>query len=514
MKSVVRLLRGLGSSTTKTERHEALVDYFNGVESAEADLAISFMFGRRVSKVISSAQLESLCFEVSGIPDWLFKECRSVTSDLAETVALLITPEIRLGGCQPFVDVVLNELSTLRAMSSTARDESIKRLWCSLDADERFLFNKLLLGQFRIKVDREDLLGAFQRLSGLPKPLLSRRLETGIQHESYSFQELINPEFDSSEICLPYSFPIWEEVSLTNWNDSWLNGSDAYWYHGGTRVQIVKRNLDVAIWTENGFLDQSLIGSFHRFLSSLPDDTVIAAEIRRNSNPGPVSPASAMEFDQRAQLWLNDCLEASGTELRSQPPEDRFSQLTEIAGKAFRGGIEFVHVADRLNLRSKEDAQSLLSIPNNDGKVGISLHYCEQDPTMGARNILLRTSGDTLKGILMYAERAEDKGYKSYSFGVWDNEIIVPIAKLELPWTSAEVAELDAFIRGNVSRRIGPIHEVPPEVVVEIEFFGIEISPRRKAGIVLRDPRVLTWRRDLAPEDANSLQWLKGRTPL
>jgi DNA ligase-1 len=54
------------------------------------------------------------------------------------------------------------------------------------------------------------------------------------------------------------------------------------------------------------------------------------------------------------------------------------------------------------------------------------------------------------------------------------------------------------------------VRSVKPELVFEIGFEGIAPSSRHKSGISLRFPRMLRWRHDKAPEEANTLDDLRG----
>jgi DNA ligase 1 len=47
---------------------------------------------------------------------------------------------------------------------------------------------------------------------------------------------------------------------------------------------------------------------------------------------------------------------------------------------------------------------------------------------------------------------------------------------------------------------------VRPELVFELAFEGIQRSTRHGSGIAVRFPRILRWRTDKRPEDADSLE--------
>jgi DNA ligase-1 len=50
---------------------------------------------------------------------------------------------------------------------------------------------------------------------------------------------------------------------------------------------------------------------------------------------------------------------------------------------------------------------------------------------------------------------------------------------------------------------------VRPEQVFELAFEGIQHSPRHKSGIAVRFPRILRWRTDKPPAEADTLEGIR-----
>src|SRR6185437_10520020 len=95
-----------------------------------------------------------------------------------------------------------------------------------------------------------------------------------------------------------------------------------------------------------------------------------------------------------------------------------------------------------------------------------------------------------------------------YTFGVWDNDALVPVAKAYSGLTDEEIAEVDRFVRGHTLSRHGPVHVVQPKLVFELGFEAIQRSTRHKSGIALRFPRMLRMRKEKKPADADRLETL------
>ena len=100
-------------------------------------------------------------------------------------------------------------------------------------------------------------------------------------------------------------------------------------------------------------------------------------------------------------------------------------------------------------------------------------------------------------------------------------EEFVPIGKAYGGYTDEELRMLNRRIKELTVERYGPTVGLRPGIVVELEFDGIQINPRTKAGYTLRFPRFRAIRWDLSPEDADTLADVErmvdgklARTPL
>ena len=75
--------------------------------------------------------------------------------------------------------------------------------------------------------------------------------------------------------------------------------------------------------------------------------------------------------------------------------------------------------------------------------------------------------------------------------------------------TDKEIKEVNSFVVKNAIEKFGPVRTVKPELVFEIAFEGIAVSKRHKAGLALRFPRIVRWRRDKKVDDINTLEDLQ-----
>ena len=128
----------------------------------------------------------------------------------------------------------------------------------------------------------------------------------------------------------------------------------------------------------------------------------------------------------------------------------------------------------------------------------------------------------SVDAVLLYAQRGHGRRaslYSDYTFGVWDvsadspDRRLVPIAKAYSGLTDDEIRQVDNIVRRNTVEKFGPVRSVTPTLVFELGFEGIAHSARHKSGIALRFPRMLRWRTDKTPADADTLASLSALLP-
>ena len=82
---------------------------------------------------------------------------------------------------------------------------------------------------------------------------------------------------------------------------------------------------------------------------------------------------------------------------------------------------------------------------------------------------------------------------------------LVRVAKAYSGLTDAEIVEVDRIVRATTLEKHGPVRVVQPTQVFQLAFEGVARSTRHKAGVAVRFPRIVRWRRDKTPPEAGTL---------
>ena len=91
--------------------------------------------------------------------------------------------------------------------------------------------------------------------------------------------------------------------------------------------------------------------------------------------------------------------------------------------------------------------------------------------------------------MLVYAQTGSGRRaslFTDYTFAVWQDDALVPIAKAHSGLSDREILALDRWIRRNTVERFGPVRQLMLQLVFELAFEGISRSSRHKSGIALR----------------------------
>jgi DNA ligase-1 len=218
--------------------------------------------------------------------------------------------------------------------------------------------------------------------------------------------------------------------------------------------------------------------------------------------------------DVPAAIVAYDLLEAGGADVRELPLEERRRQLAGIiAGVAGSGHAVLSPVVPS---ESWEQLKELRRSSRERGVEGFMLKRFGSPYRVGRRR------GDWWKwkiepysvdAVLLYAQPGNGKRaslFTDYTFAVWVNGELVPFAKAYSGLTDAEVRQVDAFVRRNTIEKFGPVRAVKPELVFELAFEGIQLSPRHRSGIAVRFPRMARWRTDKKAADADTIETVRA----
>ena len=523
MKRFTQLIQQLELSNKTNDKIDALVAYFNEADDLDKPYVIAMFTGKRPRRPVSTALIKQWAIGLSGIPDWLFTECYHNVGDLSETIALVLPPPSTLSNRN--LHEWINDLALLNNKDDECKKTFILKAWDSLEAQERFIFNKLISGNFRIGVSNKMLVNALAKLSGTESSKIMHGIMGKWESSEITFTDLLAGAHVNTDNSWPYPFCLAYALESLPSALGKSNEWQAEWKWDGIRGQIVKRNGELFIWSRGEELVTEQFPELHFLKDEMDDGTVLDGEIL-SVKDGKVQAFSVLQQRlnrktiHKTQLteapigfFTYDLLEYKGKDLRSTALGLRRELLVDILKHIPTKNI--VSLSPVIEFETWEQLAALRESARDINSEGIMLKKLDSIYHSG------RKKGDwwkwkinpyTVDTVMIYAQKGSGRRanfFTDYTFAVRDGEQLITIAKAYSGLTDQEIKEVNAFVVKNAIEKFGPVRTVKPELVFEIAFEGIAESKRHKAGLALRFPRIARWRKDKKANDINTLDDLR-----
>ena len=519
MKNFVNLFNRLDQTTKTLKKVASLKEYFDGANDSDKLWTIAILSSRRPKGSVRTVLLREWASESAKLPLWLFEESYHIVGDLAETMALM-HPN-RESKSDKSLTEWIEYIIELKPLEDNQQKEKVLWAWDQLDETERFVFNKLMTGGWRVGLSQKLMTRALAQHSGVEESTLAHRLMGNWRAETATYFDLVEAETSSDQISKPYPFylayAVEGEPKDLGPTDEWM--AERKW--DGIRGQIIVRDGELFVWSRGEELVTDKFPEFQELIEALPNGTVIDGEIIPFENGQPLgfnvmqtrisrkNVSKAILKSAPIVMIVYDILESEGKDLRETPQIERRKILEDLVENQpsdkllISDLIEFTEweTLTQERLRSREYNAEGLMLKRKDATYKIG-----------------RKKGDwwkwkvdplTIDAVMIYAMRGHGRRanlYTDYTFAVWDGDKLVPFAKAYSGLTDKEINRVDAFVKRNTVDRFGPVRSVKPDLVFELAFEGIAKSSRHKSGVALRFPRIHRWREDKPANEANTLE--------
>ncbi|MCU0436233.1 MAG: ATP-dependent DNA ligase [Bacteroidia bacterium] len=523
MKQFAALIEALDRTNKTGEKTDALAEYFAKAAPADCLRAVALLSGRKPKSLVRSSMLRQWAAETAGVDQWLFEESYHVVGDMAETIALLIPHNTR--GSHTGLEAFMQQLIALRNADDEEKKQFITQCWREFDYYEKFVFNKLITGGFRIGVAQQLVVRALARVLNMNEAAVSHRLMGNWQPEQTTFEALLLSDSQSDRLSQPYPFCLAHALDVPFDELGPPALWQAEWKWDGIRGQIVRRGNELFVWSRGEELVTDMFPEFKLLLDLLPDGTVADGEIIPWKDNRPLPFHVMQQRNGRKNITAKilkeapivflayDLLEHEGNDLRQLPLSQRRALLEKLTAAE---GIERVFkLSPQLYFETWEEAAALRSNARQELSEGLMLKRHDSVYETGRKRgswWKWKVDPFTVDAVLIYAQRGHGRRanlYTDYTFAVWDGETLVPFAKAYSGLTDEEIREVDAFVKRNTVDKFGPVRSVKAELVFELAFEGINPSPRHRSGVALRFPRISRWRKDKTAGDADTIATLR-----
>jgi DNA ligase 1 len=516
----------IDTTTSTNLKVAAMTRYFRSAPPADAAWAAYILSGRRLKRFIGPAMLRRWLVEASGLPEWLADESYSTVGDMAETIALLMETD---EGSKPATDVPLAEwiderLLPLRDEDEARQREAIVGWWRTLPYRECFLLNKLLTGELRVGVSELLVSRALAEVLEISRADVARRMMGEWRPSAEFWESLKSGDLPATDPSAPYPFylasPLEDDVQSLGPPSDW----QIEWKWDGIRGQLIRRDSQCFLWSRGEDLITERFPEIVEAATWLPNGVVLDGEVVAWRD-GTVRPFS--DLQQRigrkklstsilqsvpVRFLAYDLLEQEGEDLRSLPLHERRARLEML----LRNAPTVLGLSPLVDTATWEELATLRAESRSRSVEGLMLKARSSPYGTGRQRgswWKWKIEPYSFDAVMVYAQPGHGRRsnlYTDYTFAVWREDELVPVAKAYSGLSNEEISQLDRWIRAHTVEKFGPVRAVEPSQVFELAYEGIAASNRHKSGIALRFPRILRWRTDKPAREADTIQNLQS----
>lgn len=536
MDAFTRLFEKIDASNRTNDKIKALRDYFQTAPDEDAIWAVALLSGHRIRRPVSPARLREWIGEITGYPSWLVETSYDRVGDLAETIALLYPDPANPPAPANSLNTVMNEeILPLREADPETQRAVVTAAWSRLDPPGRFIFNKLLTGGFRVGVQKSTVIKALAQTHSEDPRAIARLLTGNWQPTAAFYRQIRDASASQAPVLNPYVFALANPLEETTKEDPepTLGPIDRWqveWKWDGIRAQIVHRTEGVAVWSRGEELINDTFPEIRDLAAELPIGTVLDGEIlvwdSDNERPMPFGDlqkrlgrkqvGKKTLADYRCIFMAYDLIESAAIERLAEPTTARRQQLESIVANLadsrlrispLLSGLTWADLTNLVKTSRERQVEGFIlkrkDAPYQSGRVRGAWWKWKIDPI-------------TIDAVLLYSQGGHGRraGLQTdYTLAVRDGDDWIPFAKAYSGLSDTEIRRVDQWIKQHTTERFGPVRAVEPGLVFEIGFEAIRPSPRHRCGIAVRFPRILRWREDLTPKDADTLETLRSLLP-
>ena len=415
------------------------------------------------------------------------------------------------------VDAAFTELAATSGAGSTARRaELLGALFGAATAAEQEFLRRLLTGEMRQGALEGVMLEAVAAASAVPAAVVRRAfmLSGRLPATARTALEGGVPALEAVqlEVGRPVRPMLASPAGSLDEALTELGANVSVEYKlDGARVQVHRRGDEVHVWTRSLREITASVPELVEVVRGLPCEQVVldgeTLALADDGRPRPFQETMSRFGSEVHELllrpWFFDCLHVDGTDLLDEPLEARLAALEKVVGE---------HVMPGVRRPSAEEAAELLDRALDAGHEGVMVKALDSPYAAGRRGKAWQKVKPvhTLDLVVLGAEWGYGRRTGSLSnihLGARDPDGGEPImvGKTFKGMTDELLAWQTATFPGLARSEDRHAVMLRPELVVEIALDGAQRSTRYPGGVALRFARVVRYRPDKTPAEADTI---------
>lgn len=499
---IVEVSGQVAASPSRREKISLLANLLRQLDPDEVEIVTSFLGG-----VIRQGK--------TGVG---YSTISSSSAPPAETTSLLVHD----------IDQSFSQLASLQGKGSTElRNRLLYQLSAKATAAEQRFLISLLLGELRQGALEGIMVDAIAQAANLEPERVRRAVMMAGNFAQVAQAAMASGAGGLEQYSIRLFRPVHPMLAQTSDDPESameeLGDSALEFKVDGARIQVHRSGDDVRVYTRSLNDVTDAVPEVVEAARSLPGkNTILDGEVITLTNSGRPQPfqITMRRFGRRLDLdrmRLELPLQPFWFDLLYLDDQPMIDEAQSTRFEALRGLSEHQHLIPHTRTADRDAAGNFLRLALDSGHEGIMAKAAGSLYAAGARGLSWRKikKAHTLDLVVLAAEwgSGRRKGWLSnLHLGARDVEkggfamlgkTFKGLTDQLLEWQTVE------FLKRELARDQHVVH-VKPELVVEIAFNDVQISPRYPSGFALRFARVKRYRPDKRVEDSDTFQTVKS----
>ncbi len=393
---------------------------------------------------------------------------------------------------------------------------------------EAEFLTRMLLGEMRIGVVEGVLIDAISKTSGISRELVRRASMLHGDLGDVARRAMVEGSPSLEQIGLRLFVPVKlmlaeMAVDVGQVLAEHKDGTAFEYKFDGARIQIHRKNDKVRIFSRRLTDVTDSLGEIVKFGKEqvkAPEYLIEGEVVAIGDRGKPVPFQDLMRRFRRVheiedmmgklplRLYLFDALQVGGKTLIDSSYTERWNTLSRLVSPE--------NLAPRIVTGERQVVEDFLSSALKEGHEGLMGKSLSSDYSPGARGKkwFKIKPADTLDVVIVAADWGSGRrvGWLSnYHLAVRDEETgeFMVVGKTFKGLTDAEFDTITKRLEELKVRESRYTVHVKPTIVAEVAYNEVQKSPRYKSGFALRFARIVGFRDDKSPEEADTLQRLR-----
>lgn len=519
MKRFSALLERLYYEPSNLGKERLLMDYFRTVPDPDRGYALAIIADTLNLPNFKRGMVLDLIR--SRTDPTLLQMSYDYVGELSETVAHLwpgVPEETQLPLLHQLVERLLHT-------PKAALPEYVASLLDGMTSPERWALLKIGSGNLRVGVSERFIKQVLAKMGDKPIEAVES-VWHGVELPYTSFFEWIEGKLEMPLLSERITFtPVMLAHPLEEKNFPAISAETyaAEWKYDGIRVQLVSNERGKALFTRTG---DDISHAFPEVLDRLHFHATLDGELLVKHPDGTLgtfndlqqrlgrkAPTPKLIATYPTAVVAYDILSLEHEDMRSLPYTERRRLLGMVLQEK---KPERMELSAELPFAGMEDLKAYRESVSSDKTIEGLMLKRRDSPYVAGRPtgpwFKWKNEPRLVDAVLMYAQRGSGKRssyYSDYTFGLWQDDHLLPIGKAYFGFTDEELKQIDKWVRHHIIQNFGPVSEVDKELVFEVAFDAVHRSKRHKSGFALRFPRINRIRWDKPAKEADHLKVLE-----